>query len=255
MLLVHGGGAHSGWWDHIAPLLAGGGRVVALDLSGHGDSDHRDHYDMDQWGAEVLEVRRVAGLDPECTLVGHSLGGLITLYLREQAGSGVNRAIVVDSPVGGPDAQELLEAGGFVARHRLYPSEEIAVQRFRPIPAQASVPEVHDHVARDSVLRAEGGWSWKFDARIFNGTTRMRTTLPTPGGRLAYLRGELGMVPPSARGLIEAAGGIFLDLPGAGHAPMLDQPAALVAALRAVTAGWDKPSRGARSPSGTSHLP
>ena len=42
LVLVHGGAAHSGWWDHIAPLLAGEYCVVALDLSGHGDSGRRD---------------------------------------------------------------------------------------------------------------------------------------------------------------------------------------------------------------------
>ena len=40
VVLVHGGAAHSGWWDHVAPLLTGH-RVVALDLTGHGDSDRR----------------------------------------------------------------------------------------------------------------------------------------------------------------------------------------------------------------------
>lgn len=242
VVLVHGGGAHSGWWDHIGPLLAEHGRVVALDLSGHGDSDHRDHYDMDQWGAEVLAVRHAAELGQHCTVVGHSLGGLITLYLREQEQAAVHRAIVVDSPIGGPDAQDLPEAEGFVSRRRLYASQEMALKRFRPIPAQASLPAVHEHVARDSARRVEGGWTWKFDARIFNGTVRMRTRLPSPGGRLAYLRGECGMVPETVRGLIEGVGGIFLNLPGAGHAPMLDQPAALVTALRAVTAGWDTDS-------------
>lgn len=241
VVLVHGGGAHSGWWDHIGPLLAERGRVVALDLSGHGDSDHRVRYDMDQWGAEVLAARRAAGLGRDCTVVGHSLGGLIALYLREQVASGVGRVIVVDSPIGGSEAQLLPEARGFISRGRLYPSPEQAVERFRPVPDQASLPEVREHVARDSVRRVSGGWTWKFDVGIFHGKARMTTTLPSPGGRLAYLRSELGMVAASVHGLIEDAGGICLDLPGAGHAPMLDQPAALVAALRAVNAGWGTP--------------
>ena len=50
IVLVHGGAAHSRWWDHIAPLLARGWRVVALDLSGHGDSGRRDSYSLDTSG-------------------------------------------------------------------------------------------------------------------------------------------------------------------------------------------------------------
>ena len=41
LLLVHGGGAHSRWWDHVAPFFSGRCCVTALDLSGHGDSGRR----------------------------------------------------------------------------------------------------------------------------------------------------------------------------------------------------------------------
>src|ERR1700721_2676799 len=40
VVLVHGGGAHSGWWDHIAPFFSRTHRVIAHDLSGHGDRHH-----------------------------------------------------------------------------------------------------------------------------------------------------------------------------------------------------------------------
>ena len=47
LVLVHGGAAHSGWWDHVAPLL-GTHRVVAPDLSGHGDSGRREGHGLQQ---------------------------------------------------------------------------------------------------------------------------------------------------------------------------------------------------------------
>src|SRR5262245_35724747 len=54
LVLVHGGGAHSGWWDHIAPFFATTHRVIAPDLSGHGDSETRAHYDLNVWAHEIL---------------------------------------------------------------------------------------------------------------------------------------------------------------------------------------------------------
>ena len=33
VVLVHGGAAHSRWWDHIAPFLAGNRRVVAASVA------------------------------------------------------------------------------------------------------------------------------------------------------------------------------------------------------------------------------
>src|SRR5436309_7967670 len=57
IVLVHGGAAHSRWWDHIAPMLTEGWRVVAVDLSGHGDSDRRDRYSLDTWGSRGARGR------------------------------------------------------------------------------------------------------------------------------------------------------------------------------------------------------
>ena len=42
--LVHGSNAHLEWWRFVAPFLADQFRVVALDLSGNGDSGWRDRY-------------------------------------------------------------------------------------------------------------------------------------------------------------------------------------------------------------------
>lgn len=58
LVFVHGGGAHAHWWTHLAATFAEGFRVVALDLSGHGDSGHRDAYDIEQWTEEVMAAAR-----------------------------------------------------------------------------------------------------------------------------------------------------------------------------------------------------
>ncbi len=56
LLLIHGGAAHSRWWDAIAPHLSGDRRVVALDLSGHGDSGSSTDVRSRDWADEVLAV-------------------------------------------------------------------------------------------------------------------------------------------------------------------------------------------------------
>src|ERR1700693_6173318 len=61
IVLVHGGAAHSRWWDHIAPMLTAGWRVVAVDLSGHGDSDRRGRLRPDPRGREGRAVGGAGG--------------------------------------------------------------------------------------------------------------------------------------------------------------------------------------------------
>jgi pimeloyl-ACP methyl ester carboxylesterase len=81
LVFVHGDGAHAGWWDHIAPFFAGSHHVIALDvialdLSGHGDSGFRDTYNLHTWAREVLAAAQscTSGLP---TIVGHSMGGWV----------------------------------------------------------------------------------------------------------------------------------------------------------------------------------
>src|SRR3954464_5913013 len=63
LVFVHGGGAHAHWWSHVAATFATGLRVVAIDLSGHGDSDHRSEYSLEQWTNEVMAVVKAGGID------------------------------------------------------------------------------------------------------------------------------------------------------------------------------------------------
>src|SRR3954466_11867192 len=97
VVLVHGGAAHSGWWDHVGPLLTGH-RVVALDLTGHGDSDRRTEYDPLLWAREVVAVAAAADLYRP-VVVGHSMGGWVAVTVGVQHAAEVASVVVIDSPL------------------------------------------------------------------------------------------------------------------------------------------------------------
>ena len=82
VLLIHGFGASTYTWRHIAPALARDHRVIAVDLKGFGQSDKPldSHYSVfDQ--AELL-IQLIADQDlRDLTVVGHSFGGGIALVL------------------------------------------------------------------------------------------------------------------------------------------------------------------------------
>lgn len=241
VVMLHGGAAHARWWDHIAPLLAPDRRVTAFDLSGHGDSGRRPAYDLDHWAAEALAV---AGLStaPQPFLIGHSLGGVVALQAAIAAGSKLGGIVIVDSPVLSrtPEENAAAERRAF-GPPRVYPNAEELVARFRPIPDQDSIDYIRDYVASVSVREYDGGWGWKFDPMIFAHAPRLPTLGPL-ATRSAYIRGERGIVPPEGvREIIRGLGGTtaLVEIPDAGHAIMLDQPVALVTALRAILAEWD----------------
>ena len=246
LVLVHGGAAHSRWWDHIAPLLAQGSehrRVVALDLSGHGDSGRREAYSLDVWAREVLAVAADAGIAGPPTMIGHSMGGFVTLRLANLYGSQITGAVVIDSPVRDltPEEQAAREHRAFGPLH-VYPTREAAIARFRPVPAQPTLPYITAHVAETSVRAAEGGWTWKFDPRIFGRQQFGFALLTRLDCRVALFRAEHGILSRQmSEVMYDRLGRVapLIEIPAAGHHVMLDQPIALIAALRTLLSDWD----------------
>jgi pimeloyl-ACP methyl ester carboxylesterase len=243
IVLVHGGAAHSRWWDHIAPLLTGERRVVAVDLSGHGDSGRRDRYSLDTWAREVLAVVAGAGDAASSVVIGHSMGGLVTLRLASLAGSRIAGAVAIDSPVRdmAPEDRAARQRRAF-GPLRVYPTREAAVARFRPIPDQPTLAYIADHVAATSIRPAEGGWTWKFDPQVFVRDHLTPELLTRLDCRVALFRAEHGLVTPQqGEVLYDRLGRVapVIEIPAAGHHIMLDQPIALVAALRTLLSDWD----------------
>ncbi len=249
LVFVHGGAAHAHWWTHVAAWYARYYRVVAIDLSGHGDSEHRDAYSLEQWAAEVVAVAGAAGVDGPPVVVGHSMGGFVSIATAAVHGDDIAGVIVVDSPVTQVDHEVgAAQAGQAFGVPRVYPTRDDALARFRTVPPQKYyLPYVMAHVARRSLHEVEGGWSWKFDHNLFSAFTgHIRTValpyLPQVRCRFALLRAEHGLVTADiGESMYEMLGRAapVVELPMAGHHAMLDQPLVLTTAIRTLLADWD----------------
>ena len=249
LVFVHGGGAHAHWWTHVAATFAEEFRVVCLDLSGHGDSGHRPSYSLEQWTDEVMAVADAGDIAGPPVIVGHSMGGFVTIGTAALHDAEVSGAIVCDSPVTEPDPEiasyRLREAFG---RPRVYATPGDAYAHFRTVPAQEHYLDyVMDHVAHHSVRPVEGGYGWKFDRNVFaqfQGGIRSVALpyLSRVRSRFALLRSENGLVTRDiGRFMYEELGRVtpVIEIPEAGHHAMLDQPLILLPALRTLLADWD----------------
>jgi pimeloyl-ACP methyl ester carboxylesterase len=249
LVFVHGGGAHAHWWTHVAAPFADDFRVLALDLSGHGDSDHRPGYSLAQWTEEVMAVADAGGVDGPPVIIGHSMGGFVTIATAALHPDRLAGAIVCDSPVAAPDPEvNAAQLGSAFGVPRTYATLDAALARFRTVPPQEHYLDyVVDHVARHSARRVEGGWQWKFDRQIFAqfaGGLRSSALpyLPRVQCRLALLRSENGLVTADIGAeMYEQLGRVapVIEIPEAGHHAMLDQPLLLLTALRTLVADWD----------------
>lgn len=98
IVLIHCFSCAMNWWDGMVPLLDRDHRVITVDLLGHGGSEKPSSgYTPPNQAtvvAEALERLEVSN----ATVVGHSLGGSVTVALSEQDPQLVGRAVIIDMP-------------------------------------------------------------------------------------------------------------------------------------------------------------
>jgi pimeloyl-ACP methyl ester carboxylesterase len=249
LVFVHGGGAHAHWWTHVAARYAARYRVAAIDLSGHGDSSSRERYSLEGWTNEVLAVAEHAGMSGQPVLVGHSMGGFVTIATAALHPDALAGVVVCDSPISAPDPEvDAHRMGAAFGKPRFYQSREEGLERFRTVP-----PQDHylDYVMADvgfhSLVEQEAGWRWKFDHRAFsafeeNPRVAARPYLPRVRCRLALLASECGLVTEDVGAyMYDLMGRVnpVIEIPLAGHHLMLDQPLLLISALNTLLADWD----------------
>jgi pimeloyl-ACP methyl ester carboxylesterase len=199
LILVHGGLDHARMWDWVARALREHFHVYAMDLRGHGNSAWAPGA-LYTIAEHTLDLAALADIidDFPIYLVGHSLGGIITLTYSGIYPDRVRKAIAIEG-MGLPATHRIHKPAPERMRNWIegirqterrdthsYPSIDAAVARMKE-----ANPHLSDEVARHLTLHgtnwnADGSLIWKFDnyARIF----------PPYGQNIDDMRAILGQI-------------------------------------------------------------
>lgn len=98
IVLIHCFSCAIDYWDGMRPALEREHRVVAIDLRGHGGSEKPGSgYSVPEQASLVAEALAELGVGG-AAVVGHSLGGAVSVALAESAPQLVDRIAIVDMP-------------------------------------------------------------------------------------------------------------------------------------------------------------
>lgn len=176
-----------GWLDNansfarLAPQLKGL-RIVALDLAGHGYSEHRPpgaSYALADYAHDVLRVAEQLGWQ-RFALLGHSLGAVISVQLAGALPERVSHLALIDGVLPPTAAeQDPAERLGMALRAQLrlegkrksvYATQAQGVEaRMKGMVAVSR--EAAQLLAQRGLMPVPGGYSWRSDSRL---------TLPSP---------------------------------------------------------------------------
>lgn len=173
MLCVHGGGANGHWFDFVAAGFNADYHVRTVDLRGHGDSDWDratpPNYNYTRHAADIHELTEKLDLR-DFVLVGHSMGGMVSIVYTSTFPGRAKALIVVDSnlavtperianfnAVANRQGRDYADQGEFIANYRVRPGGSTAP------------PEALRYIARHSGRRFDDGrWRHKVDRRVYS---------------------------------------------------------------------------------------
>lgn len=98
IVLIHCFSCAIDWWDGVRPALERKHRVIAVDLLGHGGSEKPGSGYTPENQAKLMAeaLRKLRVRDAE--VVGHSLGGAVSVALAQRDPGLVNRVAIIDMP-------------------------------------------------------------------------------------------------------------------------------------------------------------
>ena len=178
ILLVHGTGAHKKWWDPIAPIINANCSVIAPDLPGMGESEHRSEYSFEAFGEAIIAMlnhEKAMEKNKQVYLIGHSLGGHLAGYIASEMPDFPAGLIMIDSPIRPPTYDyDKHQSAGPLRRIKYYPDKISIIERFRLMPPQDCENGWYlRYIAEHSVFDVEEGWRWRFDDKLFASLRRL----------------------------------------------------------------------------------
>src|SRR5690554_3765071 len=163
-------------FELLAPKLQGL-RIVAIDMAGHGHSGHREPgagYQLWDYALDALLAAQQLGWD-KFSLLGHSLGGIVSVLLAAAVPERIERIALIDGLV--PDTGEAEQSPQKLGealkaqiklsskKKTVYKTMEQAVQArmagFMPVSQLAA-----ELLAQRGLSPVAGGYSWNSDSRL-----------------------------------------------------------------------------------------
>ena len=173
LLALHGWLDNAGSFARLAPLLADRHHVIALELPGHGHSDHRSagsSYPFLDYVRDVLAAADALQLS-QYTLLGHSLGAGVASLVAAAIPARIRRLFLIEGlgPLGDDGTHTLQRFREAMAprsnkRLRVFSTIEQAIAARSMVSGLAG--ELARPIVERGLLETDGGWSWRSDPTL-----------------------------------------------------------------------------------------
>jgi esterase len=237
LVMLHGLSGHARTWDHTAAALSDQYHVLGLDQRGHGDSDWAPQYGLRPMANDLLGWLDALDLS-EVTLMGLSMGGLVSFVFAAAHPERVARMVIMDI---GP---ELAPAGSANVSSSLAANDVFSSEKEAFAQARAANPRPTDATLRHRVTHnlrrlPDGTLTYKYDKELrrnpralFDHTSdELWAAWRAVSCPVLLVRGsdsDVLAADTAQRMLAENPKVSFASIPDCGHSITLDRPDGLL---------------------------
>ncbi len=252
LVILHGFSQQSRYWDGFAVRMRDDFHVYCLDQRGHGESDWADDYGPDAMPNDLLGFADEIGLE-KFTLIGHSMGGAVSMRFTAFHPERLDALVVVDvgirALVGKPLPEQDTSVTRALAKDTFANEDELMAHY------QAMAPALDIERARTSIMYnfktlPDGRVAYRFDPSLrekliardpaaiqYGQQTQadMEARTKDVSAQVLILRGELSDILSREAADATAAAfpkGRLVEIPGATHMIPSDNPLAFRTAIR-----------------------
>ncbi|MGG4143941.1 alpha/beta hydrolase [Paenibacillus algorifonticola] len=234
LVLLHGYCGSSAYWEEVAPMLAQQSRLIIPDLRGHGLSSAAADLEatMELYADDLYAILEALRIDKVC-LIGHSLGGYITLafaerYADQLAAFGlVHSTALADSEAAKDNRDNTIN---LIKQGQL---EQVIDGMSQKLFAPDNLDRLPSKVARVKAIGYQTGGTGAIAAASGMKARPDRTSILREAKLPVLLLAGEGdqIVPPERTLLFEGPSITQVLLSDAGHMSMLEQPEACAEAI------------------------
>ncbi len=226
LIILHGFFASSRNWRQIAQRLSARFHVYVPDMRNHGASPHHPLMDYPAMTADLLRFMDYNGLEI-ASLLGHSMGGKVAMWLALTNPGRVNKLIVADiAPVSYKHSFD-----NTILALKALPLSEISNRKQAETLLASRIPELsYRQFLLQNLILKDGKYCWRLDLDIFQRMAPNIAAFPNAGhlapfnGKALFIAGgDSDFVKPEDINLLfsEAA---FSTIANAGHWLHVQQP-------------------------------
>jgi esterase len=233
LIVLHGFFASSRNWRTIAEKLAASHHVFAVDLRNHGASPHHPVMDYPAMAEDVRLFMTRRGL-AKASLLGHSMGGKVAMWLALNDPEAVNKLIIADiAPTSYSHSFDTT-----ISALKMLPLAAIGNRKQAEEYLAPAIPELgyRQFLLQNLILR-DGRYRWRVDLDVFSRSAAAIVAFPDTENRAPYRDSAL-FIAGAESDFVKAETVLPLfpkarmkSLAGAGHWLHVQQPESFLAAV------------------------